>query len=496
MNIAIVGSGIAGLAVAVRMRLRGYVVDVYEKNAYVGGKLSAFEIAVKNNPQNIYRFDAGPSLFTMPQYVEELFTLANEPFDKYFNYTKVDDVCHYFWNDGTNAIAWADEEKLAHEFSEKLGVNTTDVKQIFLSAQNKYELSGRIFLENSLHKIKTWFKTDVLRALLQTYKLDIFTSMHTTNQNLAHGNLKLIQFLDRFATYNGSNPYKASGILSMIPHFEHGFGTYYPEGGMHNITQAVYKLGEKLGVKYHFSSEIEEIIINQGKASGIKLKNKNSVIPYDAVVSNMDVYYTYQKLLKDALTAEKINKQERSSSALIFYWGINKTFSQLGLHNILFSENYKSEFEALAQGKIISDPTVYINITSKLTPTDAPAHCENWFVMINAPFDEGQDWEAMKIKLRADVLKKLSKILNCDLENHIEAEQTLLPTEIESKTASFKGALYGTSSNSMTSAFMRHPNFSRKIKSLYFCGGSVHPGGGIPLCLLSAKIVDDIFVAH
>lgn len=494
MNIAIIGSGIAGLATAVRLRLRGHDVDVYEKNAYVGGKLSAFEITSKNNLKNIYRFDAGPSLFTMPQYVEELFKLADEPFKNYFKYTKVEDVCHYFWSDGTNAIAWADGKKLAQEFSEKLGVSIADTDQIFSSAKIKYDISGRIFLENSLHKTKTWLKLDVLRALMQTYKLNIFSSMHTINQNLAHGNPKLIQFLDRFATYNGSNPFKASGILSMIPHFEHGFGTYYPEGGMHNITKAVYKLGEKLGVKYYFNSEVEEIIITHGKASGIKLKNANTAITYDAVVSNMDVYYTYSKLLKDTKTADKINKQERSSSALIFYWGINKTFLQLGLHNIFFSENYKAEFEALSEGKIISDPTVYINITSKLTPTDAPTDCENWFVMINAPFDDGQDWEAMKIKLRADVIKKLSKALDCDLENYIEAEQTMMPKEIESKTASFKGALYGTSSNSMTSAFMRHPNFSRKIKSLYFCGGSVHPGGGIPLCLLSAKIVDDIFV--
>jgi len=494
MKIAIIGSGIAGLAVAIRMRLRGYEVNLYEKNPYAGGKLSAFEVQSFTNPEKIYRFDAGPSLFTMPQYVEELFKLANEPCENYFTYTKVEDVCHYFWNDGTNVIARADENKLAQEFSEKLGVSRTDVRRIFSSAKKKYDLSGRIFLENSLHKAKTWLKLEVLWALLQTYKLNIFSSMHFTNENLAKGNSKLIQFLDRFATYNGSNPYKASGILSMIPHFEHGFGTYYPEGGMHKITQAVYKLGEKLGVKYHFNAEVEEIIIIDGKVSGIKLKNEKSIILYDAVVSNMDVYYTYSKLLKDAQSAEKINKQERSSSALIFYWGIDCTFSQLGLHNIFFSENYKSEFDALSEGEIISDPTVYINITSKLTPTDAPNECENWFVMINAPFDNGQDWEAMKIKLRSDVIKKLSKALDCNLENHIEAEQTMMPTEIESKTASFKGALYGTSSNSMTAAFMRHPNFSRKIKSLYFCGGSVHPGGGIPLCLLSAKIVDDIFV--
>ncbi len=494
IKIAVIGSGISGLAVAVRMRLRGYEVDVFEKNDYPGGKLSAFEIHCNSDESKIYRFDAGPSLFTMPQYVEELFQLAKEPIKNYFSYSKIEDVCHYFWRDGKNAIAWADKEKLTNEFSDKLGADESDILEIFSQAKNKYDISGRIFLENSLHKIKTWLKRDVLLALIQTYKLDIFSSMHTIHVNLAHKNPKLIQFLDRFATYNGSNPYKASGILSMIPHFEHGFGTYYPEGGMHIITQAIYKLGEHLGVNYYFNTEVNEIRVENKKVTGIKINNQNIHIDYNAVISNMDVYYTYSELLKDAKTAEKIKKQERSSSAIIFYWGINRAFKQLGLHNIFFSENYKEEFDALSKGEIVSDPTVYINITSKLTVTDAPPDCENWFVMINAPFDSGQNWEEIKNKLRANVISKLSNALVCNFESLIEAEQIMLPPDIESKTASYKGALYGTSSNSMTSAFMRHPNFSRKIKSLYFCGGSVHPGGGIPLCLLSAKIVDDVFL--
>ncbi len=491
MKIAIIGSGIAGLAAAVRMRLHGYNVDVFEKNGYPGGKLSAFEINCAD--EKTYRFDAGPSLFTMPQYVEELFKLANEPVDQYFSYIKMDDVCHYFWNDGTDAIAYADENKLATEFSEKLGIHRADVLETLHQAKIKYDISGKIFLENSLHKLKTWLKWDVIKALAQTYRLDIFSSMHATHEKLAKENPKFIQFLDRFATYNGSNPYKASGILSMIPHFEHGFGTFYPNGGMHNITQAIFNLGEKLGVKYHFNTAVNGIVVENEKVAGIKINQK--IIQYDAVISNMDVYYTYSKLLNDAVSAKKINKQERSSSAVIFYWGINRTFEQLGLHNIFFSENYKSEFDALNKGEIISDPTVYINITSKLTPSDAPTNCENWFVMINAPYDAGQNWEAIKTKLKVDVIAKLSKALNCDLNACIEAEQIMLPPDIETKTASFTGALYGTSSNSMMSAFMRHPNFSSEIKSLYFCGGSVHPGGGIPLCLLSAKIVDDIFDA-
>jgi phytoene dehydrogenase-like protein len=216
-------------------------------------------------------------------------------------------------------------------------------------------------------------------------------------------------------------------------------------------------------------------------------------LKFDRVVSNMDVYFTYKKLLPNEKHPERTLNQERSTSALIFYWGIKQSFPQLGLHNIFFSDNYKQEFDVLEKGDVGNDPTIYVNITSKLTPTDAPNNCENWFVLINVPHNEGQDWQAITERTRRIVIEKMSKALNVDFQKLIEVEDVLDPLSIEAKTASFGGALYGTSSNALMSAFMRHPNFSSSIEGLYFVGGSVHPGGGIPLALLSAKIVDENF---
>ena len=207
----------------------------------------------------------------------------------------------------------------------------------------------------------------------------------------------------------------------------------------------------------------------------------------------MDVYPTYKKLLKDEKHPKKILEQERSSSALIFYWGIAKEFPELDLHNILFSDSYQEEFEAIFKSKsLCKDPTIYINITSKEEPVDAPKGHENWFVMINAPGNYGQDWEKLKTEAKTYILTKLNRILKIDLESLITYEHILTPTGIENNTSSYRGALYGAASNDKFAAFLRHPNFSSQIKNLFFCGGSVHPGGGIPLCLLSAKIVSDL----
>ncbi len=185
-------------------------------------------------------------------------------------------------------------------------------------------------------------------------------------------------------------------------------------------------------------------------------------------------------------------QQERSSSALIFYWGIKKQFTQLDLHNIFFSEDYKAEFDHIWQQKTIyHNPTVYLNISSKLKPDDAPEGCENWFIMINVPANTGQDWDTLIADARKNIIQKLSGVLGEDIGSLIVTESILDPRSIESKTSSYQGSIYGTSSNSKFAAFLRHANRSSKIKNMYFCGGSVHPGGGIPLCLLSAKIVSE-----
>ncbi len=187
-------------------------------------------------------------------------------------------------------------------------------------------------------------------------------------------------------------------------------------------------------------------------------------------------------------------KQERSSSAFIFYWGMNQHFPALNLHNIFFAKDYQAEFTHLfKQKKIYSDPTVYINITSKCEPgIQAPMGKENWFVMVNAPANIGQDWTDYRIQYKEAVIAKLSRMLGTDIASCIEVEEMLDPVLIESRTASYMGSLYGTSSNARMAAFLRHPNFSNKIQGLYFVGGSVHPGGGIPLCLQSAAIMSDM----
>jgi phytoene desaturase len=483
-KVIIIGSGIAGIASAIRLRTMGFAVDVFEKNSYAGGKLSSFELGN-------YRFDAGPSLFTMPHFVDELFVLAGKNPRDYFNYIKHNKSCNYFWNDGTNLEADSNIETFSKKVTDTFGTKAGLIEKKIKKAAKINNTIGNLFLEQSLHKVKSFLNLKTVKALLKIKSLDIHRSFHETNlQELKHP--KLVQLFDRFATYNGSNPYKTPGIMGIIPHYEYNVGTFFPTGGMNNISKSLVKLAQDIGVVFNFDSKVEEILLDskQNIVTGVRVKGKE--INSEYVFSNMDIYFTYKKLLPNVKYPNKTLSQERSSSALIFYWGVNRLFPELDLHNIFFTDDYKNEFDCLFDQKIIcDDPTIYINVSSKLASNDAPSGSENWFVMINAPANIGQNWDEIISTTRTKIIKKLNNHFNIDLESFIEEEKILDPRSIEEKTCSYQGSLYGTSSNSKFAAFLRHPNFSRSIKGLFFVGGSVHPGGGIPLCLLSAKIATD-----
>ncbi|MCZ4225575.1 1-hydroxycarotenoid 3,4-desaturase CrtD [Pedobacter rhodius] len=483
----IIGAGIAGIASAIRMAIKGHEVDVFEASSKPGGKLA--EITM-----NGFRFDAGPSLFTMPQYVDELFKLAGKDPKNYFDYIKLKEVCRYFYEDGLRLTASSDLDKFAMEIAKKTASTTNEVERYLKKSKTIYEVTHRVFLERSLHKLKSYLHWDTLKSIFRFGQIDAFRTQASANKSFFKDE-RVAQLFNRYATYNGSDPYQAPATLNVIPHFEYHYGAFLPKNGMYGIIKALIKLAEELGVKFHYNQKVEEILYSdehKPKIRGIKVNEK--IYKSDAVISNLDIWFTYKRLLKNIPPPKKLLNQERSSSALIFYWGMDGNYSDLGLHNIFFTEDYQKEFNAIWKDKTISnDPTVYINISAKHVRGDAPSDSENWFVMINVPANNGQNWDLLIKEAKANIVEKISRILNRNIEKDIICEQILDPRSIESRTGSYQGSLYGNSSNNQFAAFLRHSNFSSKIAGLYFCGGSVHPGGGIPLALLSAKIIDQDF---
>ena len=474
----IIGSGIGGMATAIRLARQGISVAIYESSGKAGGKISERTFGG-------FRFDSGPSLLTLPALVLEL---LDE--DLQFPIRELEIISRYFYEDGTRLTAYSDVHKLAGEISAKFQIPEVRVTRYLQKAATVYDLTADLFIFGSFHRLKNLLKFKTLKTLLNFRKLQAFSSLHAFNQSEL-GEKRLVQLFDRYATYNGSNPYKTPATLSVISHLEHNLGAFIPRKGMIMVTESLMQQALRLGVTFHFNEPVLKVDVKNGMVQGVWVDQ--GFIQSDIVVSDVDIHRFYSSLLPDQRRLEKITKEERSSSALIFYWGMKGIFPELDIHNIFFSAHYKEEFDHLFINKdVFDDPTVYIYISSKYRKEDAPKGSENWFVMINAPADVGQNWEEMVERSRRSILEKLERVLGKTLSDCIVNEEVVSPPEIARQTGSVNGSIYGSSSNSRYASFNRHANFRRDIGGLYFVGGTVHPGGGIPLCLSSASIVEGL----
>jgi len=474
----VIGAGVGGLATAIRLASLGLQVSVFEKNPVAGGKIG--QIREKG-----YRFDTGPSLFTLPHLVDEISPESAPGLE----YKKLDTISRYFFEDQSIFTASADPLLFTQEMARITGENQEKISRFLTDAAELYRRTSPLFLFSAFHRFSTLLTTKSLGVMAGMLKFNPFRSMHAHNKK-AFESEKTIQLFDRYATYNGSDPFRAPATLNMIAHLEHNLGAYLPVGGIFRIVEHLYEIAVNADVVFHFEQEVDEILIENKRAQGVKVDGK--VHPADVVVSAGDVFKTWSQLISQIKAPRAVKNQDLSTSAMIFYMGIRKTFEQLDLHNIFFSGNYTEEFRSLSPKEFYTpfeDPTVYIYNSSLLNPDDAPSGGSNLFVMINTPHNRGEDWNEQVQIARKHIIRKLQRF-GIDLSSGIEFEQVATPESIEALTLSTAGALYGNSSNSTMSAFNRHPNFSRKIKNLFFAGGSVHPGGGIPLCLASAKIVE------
>jgi phytoene desaturase len=478
-KVAVIGGGIAGIAVAIRLAVKGYKVTIFEANSQLGGKISEQYI-------DGFRFDKGPSVLTMPHYVDELFELAGENPRDYFNYDRLDPIFQYFFEDGTILRTHAESEKLIEEFASKTSVEPDDLRTFFKNSKDKLDLTDKVFLQRSLHQWKNYFDWPTLRGILNFHKVEAFTSMAKSNAKMLKDK-KVAAIFNQYASYNGSNPFSAPATLNLISHYEIALGAFYPKGGMHAMIKDLEGLIERSGVQVQLNSRVEELVISDKRAAGIRVCGET--LSFDKVVSNSDIFKMYYDLMPTEKKPERTLNQPKSSSVIVFSWGIDRAFSELKLHNMFMSENQEQEFNQMFQQKRIpEDPTIYLYISSKKNSTDAPKGKENWFAMVTVPHNTGQDWVKLVSDARENVLRKLSRNLKMAIKPHILCESVLDPVKVEQETGSAFGSVFGNSSNGIFAAFLRQPNFSSRIKNLYFCGGSVHPGSSIPLCLLSAKI--------
>jgi len=404
MHCAIIGSGIAGIASAVRLQLKGHRVEVFEANAVPGGK-------IREHRANGFRFDMGPSVFTMPHLVNELFELAGKSAFDYFQFTKLDPSFRFFYEDGTQLNWTSNLDKLIQELESKTGESDKAIEKFARESAEKFNITKEVFMENSLHVLRNYFSKPFLSGTARLHKVGVHRSMNS-NHSRIFKDPKIIQLFNHFALYVGSNPLVAPSTLNIIAHIMLEQGTFLPEKGMFSLVNALVKLAGEIGVRFHFQAPVEEIVVKDKKVDGIKIKNE--FLAFDRVISNMDIYYTYHRLLPDQKKPTLILNQPKSSSVIGFLWGVSGQHPDLQVHNMLFAKDRDAEYHSVFDHGIMSkDPTTYICITSKHNPNDAPEGKENWFVHATAPNMSGQDWDTLVNETRQNLFSKIERMLAC-----------------------------------------------------------------------------------
>ena len=476
----IVGAGLAGIATAVRLRKKGQRVLVLERNPSFGGKLSEWSFEG-------YRWDRGPSLFTLPKQVDELFELCGKNPRDFFNYHKMEECCHYYFSDGTDFLFVANAENRKKALLDHFKKEDAQAAIDYIAeSKETYEKIGDFFVDHQKYGVKNILDKELLKRYPSLMSPKLLRSLNTYNQK-SFKDPNLVQLFNRYATYNGSNPFEMSGLYSMIPHLEMNDGTYFPTEGMRSIVSSVYDLAVEEGVDFLF--EQSSIEAKQLADQSFELESNGQLFKARNLVSAIDCVPFYKHVLKDQKLATKYESQERSTSALVYYWAVEKIIPELKLHNVFFSTGYQAEFEKIFKQKdIIDSPTVYVHISSVINPSDAPENGQNWFVMINSPAGKVVS-DQERADLKDYIIAMIEKRLGVDIKPYIRHEKYWDPQRIDEATGGYLGSLYGAASNGKMAALTRHGNSSKKYKNLFFCGGTVHPGGGIPLVLKSAKIV-------
>ena len=479
-KVAVIGGGLGALSSAIRLARLGFSVQLFEKNPKVGGKVN--EVVLES-----YRFDTGASLLTMPFVIDELFDFAGFKRSDYLDFVSIDPICRYFFSDGSEMDASADKAKMRTAI-QQLSPDDVEAYEQFLNyAEQIHTLASEIFMFTPIHEFRKLMKPRHFRTLFRLHQIDPFRTVHQSVSRF-FSDPRLIQLFDRYATYNGSDPFQAPATLNIIPYVEYALGGYYVKGGIYRLIDALALVARELGIQIHTSARVEKICRDGKRASGVLVNGEK--IGADYVLCGADAIVAHDELIDGHQNwRERLNRLEPSLSGMVFLWGVRAKHPKLAHHNIVFSSDYDAEFKQIFKRQQVPDePTIYIAITSKADASHAPVDGENWFVLLNMPYlAPGQIWEKEKDRMRSVVLAKL-KQLGFDITDRIEVEQIYTPEDFSELYASNRGSIYGISSNSKTTAFKRIPNRSRILDRLYFAGGSVHPGGGIPLVILSGKM--------
>ncbi|EHJ07873.1 phytoene desaturase family protein [Staphylococcus simiae] len=483
-KIIVIGGGLGGISAAIRMAQNGFDVKLFEQNKHIGGKVNRLD-------KDGFGFDLGPSILTMPYIFEQLFTYSNKRMSDYVDIRRLPLQWRSFFPDGQVIDLYE-------------GIANTLMHNNHLTEQDARELSDYLEYSRKIHRVteKGYFNvgldnlTEIIRYHGPLHALIAYDYFHTMQQAIDKriSNPYLREMLGYFIKYVGSSSYDAPAVLSMLFHMQQQQGLWYVDGGLHHLANALERLALEEGVDIHTGVSVDNIQTYHRRVTGVRLSN-GKVYDADYIISNMEVIPTYKYLLHlNQHTIDKLEMTfEPASSGLVLHLGVDCRYPQLAHHNFFFSQDSKFNYQQVFHDKVLpDDPTIYLVNTNKTDSTQAPIGYENIKVLPHIPYIQDQPFDKKDyLKLRDRVLNKLEKMGLTDLRQHIVFEDMWLPEDIEAHYRSNRGAIYGVVADKKKNKGFKFPKESQYFDNLYFVGGSVNPGGGMPMVTLSGQQVAD-----
>ncbi len=472
------------MATAIRLAHAGHHVVLLERNDVLGGKLTQHRAAG-------YTWDAGPSLLTLPEVFDELLGMVGSTLPEP---VRLDPSFLYHFADGSSFCTRDDPAATEAEMERLSPGSGLQWRRFMAGAARVWSVSERTFFAGPLEN--PWQLARRLRSPRDLWAVDPLPTLHTRARR-SFGDPRLVQWADRYATYAGSSPFAAPATLGCIPHIEQAYGAWYLPGGVGRLAQVLAEACKAAGVAIRTGAEVQAVEADHDRVRGVRLAGGERVRA-DVVVADVDAAHLYGDLLPDAVSARRVRRAGRSSSGFVLLLGVRGRTEGLGHHTVSFSADYRAEFRAIHRhGRAPHDPTVYVCASSLTDPSAAPPGCENWFVLVNVASlgdgDGGGDpdgvgpWADGGTAYGDHLLEVLAR-RGFDLAGRVEHRQAVTPADIARRYRAVGGAIYGTSSNGRRAAFARPANRGPR-RGLYLVGGSTHPGGGLPLVAISARIV-------
>lgn len=480
-KVAIIGAGPGGLAAAMLLASKGFQVEVFEKKDYIGGRTSSLHLGE-------YTFDLGPTFFSMPHILEEIFEASGRRLKDYVDLVEIDPMYELQFSD-VSLLPSRNQQKTKQQIKEKFPGDEEGYDRFMADTEKKMEALLPL-LQNRHDRLSDYLRWRTIRAIP---KLTLNQSLYDVLSNYFSDERLKLAFTFQ-SKYLGMSPWECPGAFSILAYMEHKYGIFHAIGGLNQLTKAMAKVVEELGGKIHFNSGIKKLIIGQKKnVTGILLED-NTERSFDDVVINADFAHAMSTMLEgDTLrkfSPKKLDAKDYSCSTFMLYLGVNKKFD-MPHHLIVFSDDYKKNVEEITKTKTLSeDPSIYIHNPSVIDPTLAPEGKSALYILAPVPNNYSLiEWEKHKGEFRKLVLDQLEKKTGYkNLAAHIEEEKMITPLDWDKDIHVFQGATFNLAHHLKQMMYFRPHNRFQELDHCWLVGGGTHPGSGLPTIFESARI--------